>query len=315
MPTQQTYYLNGPTLATATAVFLDSGMTTCAPDGYYFDGTIARQQFSCSLLPAETCPTCGDPCKDSIDELVSDEGVYYITFDAGTTIYDTGAIIIAFAVDSGSVNGIRVNFDGVLYNELSSPVYGYLAGTPSTAFTYIGTVANDCGIEGTTFTLDEYAYLPPPPAYVPMGSTTNITVTAGEMQLTPGDPGVCIMVIPKPTTIPNTIDITIVGPCPTSTAIISVSCPVKLPSFQSTLGVTAVVTAIFCILPFAYTYYVAPVNGDGVTLGLYDWVFSDINGANVLPDGFYRSPAVPVPFDTYEVQNGVIVAFHSYCAL
>lgn len=313
MPTQQTYYLNGPTLATATAVFLDSGMTICAPDGYYFDGTTARQQIGCSLLPAEPCPLCGDACKGPIEELVSNEGVYYITFDAGSTIYDTGAIIIAFAVDVGSVNGIRVNFDGVLYNELSSPVYGYLAGTPSTAFTYIG--VDDCGIEGTTFTLDEYAYLPPPPAYVSMGSTTNITVTAGEMQLTPGDPGVCIMVIPKPTAMPNTIDITIVGPCPTSTAIISVSCPIKLPSFQSTLGVTTVVGAIFCNLPFAYTYYVAPVNGDGVTLGLYDWVFSDINGANVLPNGFYRSPAVPVPFDTYEVQNGVIVAFHSYCAL
>lgn len=313
MPTQQTYYLNGPTLATATAVFLDSGMTICAPNGYYFDGTTARQQIGCSLLPAEPCPLCGDPCKGPIEELVSNEGVYYITFNAGDTINDTGAIIIAFAVDVGSVNGIRVNFDGVLYNELSSPVYGYLAGTPSTAFTYIG--VDDCGIEGTTFTLDEYAYLPPPPAYVPMGSTTNITVTAGEMQLTPGDPGVCIMVIPKPTAMPNTIDITIVGPCPTSTAIISVSCPIKLPSFQSTLGATTVVGAIFCILPFAYTYYVAPVNGDGVTLGLYDWVFSDINGANVLPNGFYRSPAVPVPFDTYEVQNGVIVAFHSYCAL
>jgi hypothetical protein len=39
MPTQQTFYLNGPNLATATVVFLDSGMTLCAPDGSALRGT------------------------------------------------------------------------------------------------------------------------------------------------------------------------------------------------------------------------------------------------------------------------------------
>jgi hypothetical protein len=35
----------------------------------------------------------------------------------------------------------------------------------------------------------------------------------------------------------------------------------------------------------------------------------------VLPDGYYRALNVPVPYDTFEVQNGVIIAFHSYCAI
>jgi hypothetical protein len=312
MPVQQTFYLNGPTLATATIVFLDANMTLCAPDGYYYDGTTARQQSGCVLLPAEACPECGEPCKDNIDELVSYEGVYYTTFDAGSTASNTGAIIIAINVDN-SVNGIRVNFDGVLYNAVSSPIYGYLAGTPSTAFTYIGGNAYDCGIEGNTYTLDEYVYVAP--SYDPLGTTTNITVTSGEVQLTATDPGVCIMVIPKPTTLPNTIDVTIVGPCPSSKAIIGISCPIKLPSFLGTFGVTEVFPEFFCNFPYTYTYYIAPVNGDGITLGLYDWVFSDENGANVLPDGFYRGLAVPAPFDTFEIQNGVVVAFHSYCSV
>jgi hypothetical protein len=40
MPLTQPYYLNGPSLASATAVFLDAAMTTCAPDGFYSDGLI-----------------------------------------------------------------------------------------------------------------------------------------------------------------------------------------------------------------------------------------------------------------------------------
>jgi hypothetical protein len=311
MPTQQTYYLNGPTLASATSVFLDNQFTLCAPDGYYFDGTTARQQVGCILLPAETCPLCGDPCKGDIEELNSTEGVYYLTFDAGTTVNDTGAIIIALNVDN-SVYGIRVDFDGVFYNALSSPGFGYLAGTPNTVFTYIGGNAYDCGIEGSTYILDEYNYVSP--AYVPIGTTTSVTVTTPEVQLTASDPGTCIMVIPKPTALPNAITITLIGPCPASTAYVSVSCPVELPSFLGTPGVSTVTPEFFCNFIYSFTYYVVPVNGDGITLGLYDWVFYDINGANVLADGFYRGLAVPAPFDTFEIQNGVVVAFHSYCA-
>lgn len=311
MPTQQTFFLNGPTLSAATSVFLDSGMTLCAPDGYYSDGVVARQLFGCVLLPAEVCPTCGEGCKDSIVDLTSYEGVYYTSFFAGNTVADTGAIIITIDVDS-SVSGIRVLYDGTYYNALSSPTYGYLAGTAG-LFTYIGGNAFDCGIEGTTYTLDEYIYIDP--NYDPLGTTTNITVTSGEMQITAADPSTCVMVIPKTANVPDTLDITIIGPCPSSKAFLSVSCPLNLPSFLGTVGVVEVVSEWFCNFPYNVTYYVAPVNGDGITLGLYDWVFSDINGANVLPDGFYRALSVPLPYDTFEVQNGVVVAFYSYCAL
>lgn len=61
MPTTSTYYLNAPSLASATAVFTDAAMTTCAPDGYYTDGLSTRQQVGCSLLPLEICPECPSP--------------------------------------------------------------------------------------------------------------------------------------------------------------------------------------------------------------------------------------------------------------
>lgn len=313
MPTQQTFYLNGPNLATATVVFLDSGMTLCAPDGYYSDGTIARQQVGCVLLPAETCPVCGDPCKGSIPTALSFEGYYYIPFDAGNTIFDTGAIIINIDLDS-SIGGVLVNFGGTYYNAVSSPIYGYLAGTPSNDFTYLGGNPYDCGIDGSTYTLDNYQWDTATNSYINLGVTTNVTVNTPQIQITAGDPGVMVMVIPKPTTTPDFLDIYIVGPCPSSRAYVSVSCPVKLPSFLGTAGVTTVFPAFFCNFPYSFTYYVVPVNGDGITLGLYDWVFYDINGENVLVDGFYRGLAVPAPFDTFEIANGVVVAFHSYCA-
>lgn len=313
MPTQQTFYLNGPTLATATSVFLDSQFTLCAADGYYFDGTTARQQVGCILLPAETCTICGTQCTKNIEEALSFEGYYYIPFFVGDTTLDIGAIIININLDD-SVGGVLVNFGGTYYNAVSSPIHGYLAGTPSNEFTYLGGNTYDCGIEGITYTLDNYQWEPTTSSYTNLGVTTNVTVNAPQMQITASDPGTMVMVIPKTATTPDFIDIYIVGPCPSSRAYVNVSCPVKLPSFLGTFGVTTVTPEFFCNFPYDIPYYVVPVNGDGITLGLYDWVFYDINGATVLVDGYYRSPAIPAPYDTFEVQNGVIVDFHSFCA-
>lgn len=58
MATSATFYLNGPSLASATAVYTDAALTTLAANGYYSDGTIVRQQSSGSLLPQSTCPSC-----------------------------------------------------------------------------------------------------------------------------------------------------------------------------------------------------------------------------------------------------------------
>lgn len=310
MPTQQTFYLDAPTLATATKVFLDSGMTLCAPDGYYSDGTVARQQVGCVLLPAESCPACGEPCENSIEEAISYEGTYFIPFNAGTVPSSIGAIIVTINVDN-SVCGIRATFDNVtFYNELSSPTYGYLAGTPG-GHTYIGGGSYDCGIDGTTYTLDEYIF--DGTVYTPTGLQDNVTPTTGEIAFTPTDPGVCVMVIPKPTNTPFNLSINIIGPCPTSKAFVSVSCPLQLPSMQRAPEADPE-SPLYCSYPYIYTFYVAPVNGDGIELGLYDWVFNDINGVSKMADGFYRCPTVPIGYDTFEVQNGVVVAFYSYCA-
>lgn len=58
MATSATYYLNGPSLGSSTAVFLDAALTTLAPDGFYSDGLIVREQVGGVLLPQQTCEGC-----------------------------------------------------------------------------------------------------------------------------------------------------------------------------------------------------------------------------------------------------------------
>lgn len=59
MAVSSTYYLNGPSLGSATAVFLNEALTVCAPNGFYSDGVIVRELVGCVLLPQQTCPSCG----------------------------------------------------------------------------------------------------------------------------------------------------------------------------------------------------------------------------------------------------------------
>jgi hypothetical protein len=52
------FFLNAADLSLATAVYIDSFLLNIAPDGFYSDGTITREQSGGILLAATTCPTC-----------------------------------------------------------------------------------------------------------------------------------------------------------------------------------------------------------------------------------------------------------------
>lgn len=58
MAISSSYYLNAPSLGSATAVFLDDELSECAPNGFYSNGVIVRQQVGCVLLPQQNCPSC-----------------------------------------------------------------------------------------------------------------------------------------------------------------------------------------------------------------------------------------------------------------
>jgi hypothetical protein len=61
MATSGSYFLNAPSLGSATAVFTDTDLSICAANGFYSDGVIVREQVDCVLLPQQTCAACPPP--------------------------------------------------------------------------------------------------------------------------------------------------------------------------------------------------------------------------------------------------------------
>ena len=300
------YYIDGNTLSNSTAIFTDSELTTCAPDGFYSDGVTSREQVSCILLPSQACGTCGTPCGEEI-AVAGLQGIYLINSDAGGSEEDTGAILIKFNPAS-QPDGIRATFNGITYNKLSSGSDGYHASTSPTSHTFVGfndTDPTSCAqtISGTTFpALPEYLY--DGVDFVGTGNTQSLFIAAGDLSLSNlAPPGYCLMVIPKLTASPNIVNISVVGPCEGTSWDISIGCPVQLSGYSSSSTFGTIGAA--CSAIRTEVYYNAPQGGGFGTPSLYDWVFSDLNGQFILPDGYYGYGAVT---QYMQVANGVIIA-------
>jgi hypothetical protein len=300
MATQGTYYLDAPSLSSATVIYSDVDLTTVAADGFYSDGTIVREQVSGVLLPQNSCPSCATPCGGTISAS-GEQGIYYLDTDLGT---DTGAVVITF--DPYSVpDGILATFNSLSYNGLSSPTYGWLQGSAGLP-TYIGSSSNDCDIVANSpHTLSEFQY--DGSTFASLGTTTSVTVLSGQMQLTAGGPGSCVMVIPKTSASPSILNLQFIGPCEGTAFAIGVACPTALTEFESTSMFES--TELACDASIDQSYYVAHVNGAAGVLGLYDLVFSDLNGEFKLSAGYYKT-ADAGDNDWFQVDaNGVIIAF------
>jgi hypothetical protein len=300
MATSSTYYLNAPSLGSATSVFTNADLTVLAADGFYSDGVIVREQISGLLVAQQTCPACATPCGGSISAS-GQQGIYYLNIDLGT---DIGAVVVTFNPESVP-DGISALFNSVVYNGVSSPSYGWLQGTAGLP-TYVGATGSDCGIVANSpYTLDEFQYNGS--TFTDLGTTTSVSVVAGQMQLTAASPGNCKMVIPKTAASPSVVDMTFIGPCLGTVFSIGVACPAPLTSFAS--STVNVDSATACSDTIDQTYYVAHVNGAAGTLGLYDLVFSDANGEFKLGAGFYQTTDAGSN-EWYQVDaNGVIIAF------
>jgi hypothetical protein len=303
MPAYSSYFLNGPSLSSATAVFTDAELTICAPDGYYSDGVIARQQVGCSLLPAEICPSCGADC-DQAFEYRGPLGVYQVAVNLGNTSSSTGAVLIKIATDDPAT-GFIFEYDGVIYNTFSSQTQGLLT-APLNKANFVG--VTDCGITGVLFDLDLYRYSQAIGDFGLTGDTFAFGVTAAQVNMTATNPSGMILVIPKTDATPSTLNISIFGTCFSPDFSVNVKCPSVLPPFIGSQVRNTSSSA--CEYPDNITYYSAPVNGNGVTLGLYDWVFLDNAGQFTAPDGYYYAPtACLMPWDWFRVKDGIIIAF------
>jgi hypothetical protein len=301
MPT--TYYINGPTLSSSTAVFTDAAMTTCAPNGYYADGPIVRQQVGCVLLPEQECPSCGVDCGFIFNGPVN-KGVYYFSVELGA---DTGPVVIIFD-PLDYPNGISATFDSTVYNAVVSPTYGSLS-APAGLPTFIGEMAEDCGIVGTHI-LEEFEFRGVDNSFHRLGTTDTVNVLASQDLLTLSSPGQCVMVIPKPNATPSNLFIQAISPCDLDSFGIRVYCPGVYGLYSIAGNSEGAPGELICGYPEGdLTYYIIPINGDGTTLELYDLLYFDSDCSIPLPDNYYLSNNCPAPFSWFRIENGVIVEF------
>lgn len=302
MPTSSTYYLDSASLGGATSIFLNQAQTVCAPDGFFSDGIIVREQVDCVLLPQQTCPDCGIICNTVINTTPT-KAIYLLNSEAGTSI---GAIIVKFNPYSVP-NGIRATFNSVVYNRLSSPVDGlHESGLPNN-FTYVGEAIEDCGISGTTYpSLPEYLYNGT--SFVTTGGTQSITVNPLDVSFSSSRPYDCIMVIPKTTASPSIINFESVSPCASGSGWdIEIACPALLPVVDFSAPYPS--ASIPCGTAIDQAYFFAKVHtAVDAYIGLYDYVFVDIYGELPLDDGYYLTSSVAAPNKVIRIQNGIVTA-------
>ena len=308
MPTS-TYYLNGPTLGSSTAIFTDSNLTIIAPDGFYSDGVTSREQVSGILLPPSVCNECGVPCGEEISA-TGGTGIYLVNLDAGSTSSDIGAILIKFNPRSVP-DGIRATYNGNIYNSLTALADGFHQSTVPTNFTVVGNVMFDCGLVGNTTNLPSATeYLYNGISFETTGNTQNITLYPGDISLSASNPGICLMVIPKTTAAPNVINFEFIGPCEGTAWDLDISCPALLTGFSSSIGYPT----HECFAELTETYYNASLLNMPGTVALYDFVYSDAFGVTPLAAGFYTAiGSIRAGGDFFQVDaNGVVISI-GYC--
>lgn len=101
------FYINGPSLSSATSVFDDAGLTTPSANGFYSDGIVSREQIDGILLPQQICTACcSDPCSSwTVTALIGTVTIRY-TSCAQQAVIDytvTGPFDETLCVVNGSI--------------------------------------------------------------------------------------------------------------------------------------------------------------------------------------------------------------------
>lgn len=296
------YYIDAADLASATAVYLDYQRIYIAPDGFYRDGTVVRQQSGGILLAVQECSSCtGSSCNIDTD-VNSYQGVYLINLDEGSS---TGAIVIRINT-STYPEGIRATYNGVVYNKLSSAVDGLHQSTNYGHFTVVGQSANDCGLVGNNNTypeLDEYLF--DGSTFNFTGNIDSVTINSTDVSLSSSNPNELYMIIPKPNATPSIVNVEVVGLCGSSDFTIQTYCPATLPDFQSSISHTN--SSIHCDESYVNTYYYYSLTGAGY-VGLYDYIFTDQNGQYPLANGYYLIDSISSGQGVIHVVSGIVTA-------
>jgi len=298
MGTIISYYLNGPTLGTATGIFDNANFSTVAADGYYSQGTVVRQVLAGILLPRGTCPSCATPCPVTTggDDVL---GLYSIPIELTSAV---GAVKVSFDPDSVP-DGIRAVYNGVVFNAFSAAVDGYHATTVANGLTYMGNVNDVSGLEAT-HSLPEYDLYDG--AFTLNGDTASVVVSAGSISTSASDPGECVLYIPKTSSTILSLLIEVVEALSESPSwSLTVGCPAPLAAWTC----TAKNPDNACTDSLGDTIFVGKVSGSANDPAVNDWAFDDANASSKKPAGTYGVENLNTTKWSINVDaNGIITA-------
>ena len=241
----------------------------------------------------------------------SGTGYFEATVTSGSP---TGAIVVYF-YPQGVPDGVAYEFNGTTYNDLTSNTYGYAAGTGNNL-----NIVGDAGLSScnaSTLVSQSPKTLPTSvwngSSFGLNGGSTSVVTTNVNLNGTSGTI-YYTLVIPKPSSTPTTGTLKVVGPCSGTGWNVKVLCPATLPSF-TTNGVVGTFQGACCAAQDKTYYFARNAGGSFVvdtnTLPqVGNFVYSDLRGANVLTDGYYRITSNTA----LRVINGVVDSISTGCS-
>lgn len=323
MSIPQTFYLNGPTLATATAVYYDYNLTLLAPDGYYSDGTITRYQQVGSLLPVEPCPTCSVGC-GTVGIVASDAD--FVSYPSAVTKYtlpvnlgaSSGSVFIKLtwlAAIANSGFGMMAKIGASSYNLIidddgAGTCHKASAGLPSI-------VSNDPLLSCPSDSLNPFSMIDTyynPGSLIFEQSGPIVTSTISNAQVSYGSATVFNMYIPKTSLVSEVMDLELYsfslcdpGAYPPNSYLIEVNCPLSLPS--TSISDTPYLESAYACAAVDGTQpvYVAQSTPSLPTITYGNQLFFDANGVTPMDQGwFYYYPDGVTKTAIYVNEYGVI---------
>lgn len=271
------YFLDGPNLASSSAVYTDLTLTTKAPDGFYSDNQIVREQVNGILQDPVVCGDCALDCDTIINVSSAQSGYYTANFETTTAI---GVVRVVFN-PFNCADGFRFVEGTSVFNEVSSQNFGYLSSSNAGNFVVLGnSAAAGCGnpVPGA-FSLDKYIF-EQNGQFVQITGSESVVYAAGDSGVQAGAPGECVGYFVNSTNTNKIIETQIAATYNNSDFEISVECP------QVLIG-SDIANECGEFEGEAAPIYNVPVNGDYGLIGLYDWVFTDNMATNKVAAGDY----------------------------
>tara|TARA_R100001440_G_scaffold26488_4_gene43225 strand:+ start:20835 stop:22133 length:1299 start_codon:yes stop_codon:yes gene_type:complete len=328
------YYFNGSSFAQATAIYTDAGLTTLAPDGFYSNAGIVRQQLNGVLLNAQTCTSCATPCGSGVSASNNGNGMYSATVDLAN---DTGAVVFYGFFGSTVPDGVRLtwnsgvvnrfttddNHNGVTIQDGSGTTVDY-AGLNNAAgeYTYMG--RNNTNLIGDS----PYNNTPSGGAcqagdqpedfvltggnYVAQGTFQNVTVSNNMVGTCGSATAVFATVVPKSNITPTILLVEVSAPMCGTFFQWQVDCPTTLPSF---LG-SALQATTACANADETYYFVPNATRVGQTITpdtnttpeIGNFVYTQSNGSIYLNDTNTLQYIIVGGTTALGIRNGVVVS-------